>query len=186
MVKNKKMSKTSIAVIVLALLLVFSLVMGMTGAWFTDKADNSSSGVELTFGTVVLDVDTDDFGDVTRVSNTAGAVAGDLMPGDTVSYALTVDGASGCEDFWFAVVINTEGAAADMESGLNDLTTADVKSWTGSAVAVSGSLLLTGATYGNAYQGQTLTLTYTVVAVQKANVADAAAALPLLKAAVAA
>ena len=53
MVKSKKMSKTSIAVIVLALLLVLSLVMGITGAWFTDTT-KTSTDTTGTFGTVTL------------------------------------------------------------------------------------------------------------------------------------
>ena len=36
MVNSKKMSKSSIAVIVLSILLVLSLILGFTGAWFTD------------------------------------------------------------------------------------------------------------------------------------------------------
>ncbi|MBR4124037.1 MAG: hypothetical protein IKR12_00525 [Clostridia bacterium] len=185
MVKNKKMSKTSIAVIVLALLLVFSLVMGMTGAWFTDKK-TPNAATSLTFGEVKLNVTATDFGKVTRVSNEAGVVAADIMPGDTISYDLSIDGASGSEPFWFAVVVNTTGTEADLSSGLNALTTADIKSWSGSAVPCAGSVVLNGGDYDNAYQNQTVTLTYTVVAVQKANVADETAALPFLKAAVAA
>ena len=55
MVKSKKMSKTSIAVIVLALLLVLSLVMGITGAWFTDSKDGQSTNENpINFGTVAV------------------------------------------------------------------------------------------------------------------------------------
>ena len=52
MVKSKKMSKTSIAVIILALLLVLSMVLGFTGAWFTDKATGGTAEVVMKFGTV--------------------------------------------------------------------------------------------------------------------------------------
>ena len=56
MVKSKKMSKTGIAVIVLALLLVLSMVMGLTGAWFTKSGQNSSGATnpvaELSFGSL--------------------------------------------------------------------------------------------------------------------------------------
>ena len=43
MVKSKKMSKTSIAVIILALLLVLSMVLGLTGAWFTKSGQNETA-----------------------------------------------------------------------------------------------------------------------------------------------
>ena len=53
MVKSKKMSKTSIAVIILALLLVLIMVLGITGAWFTDKHDPSDvTGQSLSFGKI--------------------------------------------------------------------------------------------------------------------------------------
>ena len=90
MVKSKKMSKTSIAVIVLALLLVLSLVMGITGAWFQD-VDNSADPVSqptLTMGQL---------GEVSLLATaytwedaSHTAVSGDrlasliVMPGDTV------------------------------------------------------------------------------------------------------
>ena len=49
MVEKKKMSKSSVAIIVLAVLLVLSIVMGMTGAWFTDKAAGGNQGGNNTF-----------------------------------------------------------------------------------------------------------------------------------------
>ena len=55
MVKNKKLSKSSVAIIVLALLLIASLVMGMTGAWFTDS-HKITNDTQLTFGEVKVTV----------------------------------------------------------------------------------------------------------------------------------
>ena len=49
MVKSKKMSKTGIAVIVLAILLVLSMIMGLTGAWYTAKSDNASTASDYSF-----------------------------------------------------------------------------------------------------------------------------------------
>ena len=53
MVKSKKMSKTSIAVIILSLLLVLSMVLSLTGAWFTagNKAIDPGQGSNVHFGT---------------------------------------------------------------------------------------------------------------------------------------
>ena len=85
MVKNKKLSKSSVAIIVLALLLVASLVMGMTGAWFTDSVSKVENG--LKFGTVKLSIteasenwqiDTDETGH-------PYLEATDMMPGDTLT-----------------------------------------------------------------------------------------------------
>ena len=73
MVKSKKMSKTSIAVIVLALLLVLSLVMGITGAWFSSKVENTE--VESsTFG----------FGEVKITGTGATAVTYDIYEGNVL------------------------------------------------------------------------------------------------------
>ena len=51
MVKNKKLSKSSVAIIVLALLLIASLVMGMTGAWFTSQKETGNNET-LKFGVI--------------------------------------------------------------------------------------------------------------------------------------
>ena len=173
MVNSKKMSKSSIAVIVLSILLVLSLILGFTGAWFTDK----KTGEEITkdFGTVELNVAATEFGKVTRVSNAAGEVTGKIMPGDTIGYTLTVTKAEGSEEFWFAVTVSITGLETDITTEI----TADKDS------AVTGNVELTGATYGNTYQGKQVKLSYVVYAVQKANVATAADAVALLKTAVA-
>ena len=56
MVKSKKLSRGSLAVLLLALLLALSMVVGMTGAWFTDKSAGTDNDV-LQFGTVALSAD---------------------------------------------------------------------------------------------------------------------------------
>ena len=53
MEKTKRLSKSSIAVIVLSILLVLSMVMGLTGAWFTDRVGGGDQSV-LNFGKVEL------------------------------------------------------------------------------------------------------------------------------------
>jgi len=53
MVKEKKMSKSSIAVIILAVLLVLSLVLGLTGAWFTKNGNSGTAETNsFQFGSV--------------------------------------------------------------------------------------------------------------------------------------
>ena len=48
------MSKGSLAVIILAVLLVLSMVLGLTGAWFTSKVGDKKGGDEQTFGVVSI------------------------------------------------------------------------------------------------------------------------------------
>ncbi len=177
MVNSKKMSKSSIAVIVLSILLVLSLILGFTGAWFTDKKDGEE--IKKNFGTVELNVTATDFGKVTRGESALGETD-KIMPGDVISYELTVTKAETSEDFWYAVVINVSGTGEDKTASLDNLTETDVKDAYGK---VGGTITLTGADYGNTYQGKPVTLSYTVVAVQKANVTKTEA-VDLLKAAV--
>ena len=83
MVKSKKMSKTSIAVIVLAILLVLSLCLGLTGAWFTDKSDGNTNEQTIDFGAVRVQYTAD--AENTKWFNAAGTALGetrDVLPGD--------------------------------------------------------------------------------------------------------
>ena len=53
--KKRTMSISTVMCIVLAVLLVFSLALGFTGAWFTDSASNGIGGTQLQFGTVKVE-----------------------------------------------------------------------------------------------------------------------------------
>jgi hypothetical protein len=80
MVKSKKMSKTSIAVIVLAIMLVLSLVLGLTGAWFTKTSSDSLADRSFTFGNIATAT-------VSYASAGADTIAVDnthILPGDTI------------------------------------------------------------------------------------------------------
>ena len=98
MVKSKKMSKTSIAVIVLALLLVLSLVMGMTGAWFTDYKTGSQPQ-SINFGNIDIDAE------VTEIAAGNWAFA---LPGDTASLAGSVTVKADSEDMYVLVTPNSQ------------------------------------------------------------------------------
>ena len=172
---KKKINKSTVAIVVLALLLVLSLVLTATGAWFTDKKDGAE--ITKTFGTVELKVTADDFGKVTRVSNEAGTVTEKIMPGDTITYDLTVEKATGSEDFWYAVAVTITGLDNDITTTLSPADVKDVSTTT----KVTGFVELKGTNYGNSFQGKTVKLSYTVYAVQKANVANAADALKSLQ-----
>lgn len=179
MVNSKKMSKSSIAVIVLSILLVLSMVLGLTGAWFTDV--QTGDGVTKDFGKIAITVDDDKFGEVTRAYNDTGVVTGKIMPGDTINYLLKVTADQ--EDAWFIVVLDVEGVdAGDATTALADMTEADVYSTNGTTpVEVTGELELDPTVYGEDYENDTITLNYTVYAIQKANVENKAAALTLFK-----
>ena len=168
MVKNKKMSKTSVAVIVLALLLVFSLVMGMTGAWFTSKAGSATS-TSLDFGRVVLNVTGGSFGQVSHANNGDSAYLEgvEVMPGDSINYSLTVAKAANSEDFYYRIFVTVTGVAGASYSADNTVYDTTASGWNGSH---AGSITLDGTVYGNTYQGANITLTYEVRAIQKANI----------------
>lgn len=90
MVKSKKMSKGSLAVIILAVLLVLSMIMGLTGAWFTSKAEKDGT-TEVAFGKVAVAVD----GTINAVKCTEDTKVVDgcswTINGATLTTASTVD-----------------------------------------------------------------------------------------------
>ncbi|MBR4124039.1 MAG: hypothetical protein IKR12_00535 [Clostridia bacterium] len=174
MVKNKKMSKTSIAVIVLALLLVFSLVMGMTGAWFTSKA-GSATDTSLDFGRVVLNVTGGSFGQVSHTNNGDAAYLDgvEVMPGDSINYSLTVAKAATSEDFYYRIFVTVTGVAGASYTADETVYDTTAEGWNGTH---AGSITLAGNVYGNTYQGANISLAYEVRAIQKANITAADAA----------
>ena len=76
MVNSKKMNKSTVAVIVLALLLVLSLVLTATGAWFTDKKETDETSVKM--GTINISTSTG------AISVTKDVADGNVMPGDKI------------------------------------------------------------------------------------------------------
>ena len=176
MVKSKKMSKTSIAVIVLALLLVLSLVMGMTGAWFTAKTDNGE-GISIQFGVISMDAE----GSEVAFKRGNAALAPDedyLMPGDKVNVELSVEN-TGYEAVYYAVNLEINGTAADVDphwyvvvSGeLVELTTSNIQTLDAEdTLEIDASILLDGdLVYGNEYQDTTVTVAYEVRFLQTTN-----------------
>ena len=103
MVNSKKMSKSSIAVIVLSILLVLSLILGFTGAWFTDKADDQAVTGEGTFGTVKI----------TSASATVAMAEGDvnelsnLVPGCSLKLTGKIENGSTVDVYYRYKVVAT-------------------------------------------------------------------------------
>lgn len=124
MVNSKKMSKSTVAVVVLAMLLVLSLVLSATGAWFTHKdsnaADDSSFTFRVTGMNIAIDataeshIERDEDGDNTY-EVTSGIAATDLMPGDKIvggDVTVTFTVANG-EDAWYIVKVGEKWYSAD-------------------------------------------------------------------------
>lgn len=135
MVKSKKMSKGSLAVIILAVLLVLSMILGLTGAWFTDKANGKNETNNGTFGTVTItqSSETGDWGSVWSKKST-GQVEGKILPGSE----LTVKGGT--------VTLGADCVKSYVLIGLSDITV-EVGTGEGESFAKDETLTTEFATY---------------------------------------
>ncbi len=110
MVNSKKMSKSSIAVIVLSILLVLSLILGFTGAWFTDKKDSGTDNKgTLTFGKIALSSVATNIADVKTWVN--------ALPGDSkdLTGEVVVEGNS--EAMYVLVTATSTGSELKVAQG---------------------------------------------------------------------
>jgi len=105
MVKSKKMSKTGIAVIVLAILLVLSMIMGMTGAWFTDNETNNTGSIAFGKVEIALDEAGEDGYFYTYRHGSSSKVT-PAMPGDDLKVELNVAKAEGSQEFYFVIELD--------------------------------------------------------------------------------
>lgn len=100
MERAKRISGQTLAVAILTLLLVASLVMTFTGAWFLSQDTDSDAG--YTFGTITL-------GDIAATFDyTLDETSGDvIMPGDQIDVDFDIIN-SGTADMWvrFSLEIN--------------------------------------------------------------------------------
>lgn len=118
MVNNKKMSKSTIAVILLSLLLCLSLILTATGAWFTDK--DNGAGKELVFGQVEIAVnDATDGCGYSAAKRSAKVEGVDIMPGDTLAAKFKVSNTY--EPVYIKITMGLTGA----EVGSGTLTLAE-------------------------------------------------------------
>lgn len=129
MVKSKKMSKSTVAIVLLSLLLVLSLILTATGAWFTasaDKTTNGAQGGSWTLGDfITLSVAGSDNSAVVAKTSLGGAdesviTDGILHPGDKIYITdgaeITISANDDKHNFWYVVSYdggaNWEGNAA--------------------------------------------------------------------------
>ena len=87
MVNSKKMSKSSIAVIVLSILLVLSMILGMTGAWFFTSNSGEYEGGELTYGSMAATITP---GELAHYNAKNEVVDRNVVPGDYVKGSVEV------------------------------------------------------------------------------------------------
>lgn len=104
MVKSKKMSKSTVAIVLLSLLLVLSLILTATGAWFTDSAKGTGS-TNIAFGKV--DVNVNGTATLTKTHEGVKTVDGCSW---TIS-GLTLENASDVDVYYaYAVTVEVEGS----------------------------------------------------------------------------
>ena len=84
MTNAKRNTKSIIALVVMSLLLVASIVLAATGAWFTDKIDQQTGS--LSFGKI--DIDAKNF--AVAASNTIDTDNTKLMPGSAINFEGTI------------------------------------------------------------------------------------------------
>ena len=85
MMKTKKISKQSLVIAVLSILLVLSMALYAAGAYFTDYAKTDGKGKTLNFGTVKIDAEYQE----TTTSKTS--YDGYVVPGDEFHYTGNID-----------------------------------------------------------------------------------------------
>ena len=163
MVNSKKNTKSIIALVVLSLLLIASICLAATGAWFTDK--KAGTGVDVTFGTV-------------NIQNSDGAVTVTMadavaMPGDklNVTGAIKNDGTA---KIWVRYKLTHNYTTEDALKTELDKAFTGAYTYVTDAVAAGASSNLTGSVtipveLGNAAQGATFKVTLEMEAIQWAN-----------------
>ena len=114
MVNSKKINKSTVAIVVLSLLLVLSLVLTATGAWFTDK-ETSSTQKDFTFGTVSVALS----GSAESGAWTATGTGAKVVPGSSFTTTLTLSN-DGDQDVWVRAATQTATLTVG-EKTLNDV-----------------------------------------------------------------
>ncbi len=187
MVKSKN-KKSVIALIAMAFLLVASICLAATGAWFTSA--KTDAGKTLTFGKVEITVTSAKGLEVVK-GNKAGDYleATNVMPGDSLSYEGTI--ANEGDEAYLFVKYSVDGLAADATvtfqvggidgvklEGQTDVyyVKLDKKGGANANSSVKFAVELTGEKYDNDYATKSITAVLKMQAIQYANFADAATA----------
>lgn len=156
MTNAKRNTKSIIALVVMSLLLVASILLAATGAWFTDTVPDNSGSVN--FGKIDIDY-------TTPYEFTQNGTI--VMPGDTLHFEGEVTNKE--EQAWVAVQISLTGVKAPIST---DKVVKLDKNGTINLSTELGDIVLTGGDYKNDYQGKSIAVTVKVCAVQVKNVTD--------------
>lgn len=170
MTNAKRNTKSIIALVVMSLLLVASILLAATGAWFTDK--DATTPKNLTFGTLDITGVTEDV----KVFNTVANTNGPVMPGSTIKGELTIN-YTGTADAYYRYKVEFGGDGAAKLTGASDIWAYGEVAGGAEAQAIKKAIEVTVAdTVDNTAQGLGITLNITVEFIQKANTAESAEA----------
>lgn len=154
MTNAKRNTKSIIALVVMSLLLVASIVLAATGAWFTDKVAEGSGSVN--FGKIDIEYST-----AFKFTEDATTV----MPGDTLHINGVVTNKE--EAAYLAVEISLTGVKEP--KAIKKVVALDKKGTFDLATDL-GEIKLTGDDYDNTYQGKAIAVSVKICAVQQKNV----------------
>lgn len=171
MQKAKKMRKQTLVIAVLAILLVLSLALSVTGAWFTDK-DTASATSDIQFATVAVNAS-----DMTATVTSGTRTQDKILPGDSISLAGSIDNSTSTVDIYLAVkvsAVTVKGADETEGTKSYDIDLSSLETYITIGAITFASPLPTGVTdvtadtdatgytlYKVAVQSATTTLNYT-------------------------
>ncbi len=163
---KKKMNKSTVAIVVLALLLVLSLVLTATGAWFTDSKKTDET--EITMGTI--NISTSDG----AVSVTKDVTDGNFMPGDKINVTGAIKNTGDKAWVRYKLTHTYDGDNQDLKNALDTAFTGAYVYVETALDATTGTKDLTSKTtiptsLGNTAQGATFGVTLVIEAIQYAN-----------------
>ena len=181
----KKVKKQMLNVVLFTLLFVIIACVTIgTYAWFTDQKSFSTN--ELKFGTITLNVTGDSISGENLnvvVTRSVGDLTGQLMPGDTVSLKFNVTLNTGCEPAYYLVSLTGAENLFDESCFYYDSTTKTVVSPTTESPTVGSLTAGTTHTFNLTKQistdyetqGESVSITLEVYAIQQANLTVAEA-----------
>ena len=192
MVNSKKMSKSTVAIVLLSLLLVLSLILTATGAWFTATDNKSTQEVKMTFGNLsvtgsVTDLEVKlDGTKWTKAAETQIVMPGDMVRGGVYTFTITTNDSEGAYyllksgDKYYTVGDNN--ALTEYTSGaLTAVATNGTATITFGGIGEEGSYVggAEGSKILNKAQNGVLTISsgeYTIYVIQASNISASSAA----------
>lgn len=178
MVKSKN-KKSVIALVVMAFLLVASICLAATGAWFTSQIAGAKD--EVNFGEITVTLGEGSLAKV--VDHGATELTGNVMPGDDVSAKIIVTNAK--DECWYAVklTVTVEGKADASFDGwyvlkdnvVVEASAENMQKLGKTSVTLDKSFTLDGTVYGDDFENKALSVAYEVRAMQAKNVTAAQA-----------